>query len=207
MRFSRALARQLARPSGLGGRLLGGVMDIVNRGPARLAIDLLAPAKDERILDAGCGTGMAMRQVLHRAPCRITGIDPSAEMVRIARERLRGEGEVIQSAIEEMPFGAATFDAVLALNVLYFCDMQGKMLENLHRVLRPGGRFVAYVTDRKTMQNWHFAREGYHRLFDAAELADAIAQAGFDPERITVHERRITRSVTGLFAHAIRSAR
>ena len=38
----------------------------------------------------------------------------------------------------------------------------------------PGGRLVAYVTHRETMEHWAFARAGLHRLFDAAGLAAAL---------------------------------
>lgn len=207
MAFARRIAEQLARPSGMAGRLLGTAMDVANRKPVRLAADLLAPRPSEHILDAGCGTGAAMVELLRRAPCRVTGIDPSDAMLQSCRRRLRrlGRGskaELLSARIEDMPFADESFDAVLALNVLYFCDAEGTMLKRLARVLRPGGRLVAYVTHRDTMTNWPFAREGIHRLFDQAELSQLFESAGFAPESIQVHERPIARSVMGLLVHA-----
>ncbi len=209
MTFARSFAEQLARPHGMAGRLLGNVMDIANRKPTRLAVDLLAPRPAEHVLDAGCGTGAAMAEMLRRAPCRVTGIDPSHAMLRSAERRLRRlrgseSFALYRGRIEDMPFADRSFDAVLALNVLYFCDPEGLMLARLARALKPGGRLVAYVTHRDAMENWAFAREGIHRLFDRAALVDLFESGGFDPGRIAVHERPVTRSVMGLFAYAER---
>jgi len=204
MDLSRTLAEQLARPTGRTGRLLGGAMDLANRRPTQLAVDLLAPLDGERILDVGCGTGAAMAHVLRRADCRLTGVDRSPGMVAAARQRLGWRARLHCAGIEDLALPAGTFDAVLALNVLYFADPEGRMLASLARLLRPGGRLIAYVTHRDTMQGWRFARRGLHRLYDEAGLVDAIAAGGFAPDGISVHAAPVTRSVKGLLALARR---
>src|SRR6478752_5362073 len=120
MGFSYMLARQLARPHGLSGRLLGRAMDAANRRPVELAIDLLQPQEGEMILDAGCGTGAALAAAAARADVHLSGIDPSPTMIAAARRRLGPWAELDRVAIDEMPFADATFDAILLLNVLYF---------------------------------------------------------------------------------------
>lgn len=204
MTFARRLAQQLARPSGMAGRLLGNAMDVVNRRPLSLSVDMLAPAPGEAILDAGCGTGAAMAAMLARAPCHVTGADASETMLASARRRLGSKAAYAQASLEDLPFDDASFDAVLALNVLYFNDVENGMLRSLHRVLRPGGRLVVYVTDRDSMAGWSFAREGLHRLYDADALHSVLVMSGFACERSKVHEVAITRSVRGLFACAWR---
>jgi ubiquinone/menaquinone biosynthesis C-methylase UbiE len=207
--FSGHLAAQLALPVGTVGRLLGGAMDLANRRPTRLAVDLLEPRPGERLLDAGCGTGAAMAAVLRRAPCRVSGADPSHAMLIAAERRLRRKwlgraADLHCAGLDNLPFADHEFDAALLLNVLYFCDYDGQMLANLHRVLRPGGRIVAYVTHRDTMQHWAFAQTGYHRLFDEAELTRAFVLGGFAPNRICVHAVPIARGVKGLLARVER---
>ena len=202
MGLARRFAEQLAHPQGAGGRLLGSAMDIANRKPTRLAVDLLDPRDGERVLDAGCGTGAGLAEVLRRARCIATGIDPSETMIASAQRRLGSGVQFVQARLQELPLPDETFDAALLLNVLYFSDSEGRMVANLRRVLKPGGRLVAYVTHRDTMNSWPFAHEGLHRLFDAKELADALADGGFARERICVHELAITRSVRGLLAYA-----
>jgi ubiquinone/menaquinone biosynthesis C-methylase UbiE len=177
-------------------------MDVANRKPTQLAVDLLNPQDGEHILDAGCGTGAAMARVLDRTNCGISGIDPSATMIAAAQARLQNRASLYQGGIADMPFAASSFDAALLLNVLYFCDVEGNMIRKLRRVLKPGGRLVVYVTHRNTMQNWPFARQGLHRLFDETELAQALIAGGFAPDRIDVYQRPITRSISGLLAIA-----
>lgn len=180
------------------------MMDIANRKPTRLAVDLLAPRDGEHILDAGCGTGSAMTAVLRRASCRMTGIDISRTMLAAAANRLGSKATLRRGQIADPLFADGTFDAVLALNVLYFCDPAGQMILNLHRVLKPGGRLVAYVTHRDTMNGWRFAQQGIHRLFDEDELAKLLTTGGFAREKIAIHTMPIARRVKGLLAYAER---
>ncbi|MEY4721756.1 MAG: hypothetical protein RIQ46_1481, partial [Pseudomonadota bacterium] len=49
-----------------------------------------------------------------------------------------------------------------------------------------------------------FARAGVHRLFDAGELAGALADGGFAPAAIAVHDHAVTTSVNGLLAIAVK---
>lgn len=202
MTLARHLAQQLARPSGIAGRLLGNAMDLANRRPLRMAVDMLAPADGEMILDAGCGTGAAMARMLMQAKCHAAGVDASGTMVAAARRRLGSRATCDIASLEALPYPPGSFDAVLALNVLYFNDTNNRMLRSLHRVLRPGGRLVAYVTHRDSMENWPFAREGLHRLYDAESLHSAMIDAGFACEPDDVHEVAVTRTVNGLLVQA-----
>jgi len=204
MGLARRFAEQLARPQGLAGRLLGSAMDVANRRLTRLALDLLDAQGGERVLDAGCGTGAALAMLLERAPVEAWGVDPSPAMIASARRRLGARARLERVAIEELPFAPGSFDAAMALNVLYFAGLDGAMVASLHRVLRPGGRLVVYVTRRDSMEAWPFAREGVHRLYDPDELVEALCAGGFARERICVQEHAITPTVTGLLALCVR---
>ena len=125
-------------------------------------------------------------------------------MIAAARTRLGNSAELSACAIEAMTYPDAFFDAVLLLNVFYFSDREGEMARNLLRVIKPGGRIVAYVTHRETMERWRFAHAGYHRLFDAEELAAALALGGFVRGDICVQEVPVARSVRGLLVRAAR---
>lgn len=201
------MARQLAQPSGIAGQLLGTAMDIANRRPTRLAVDLLAPATGEYVLDAGCGTGAGLAEILKRATCRVAGVDRSTMMIRRAASRLRAMDmlsavDLHAAPLEAMPFHARAFDAILALNILYFCDPDALMVSALFKALKPGGRLVAYVTHRRSMERWRFARVGHHRLYDEPELLAVLAAGGFRPADIRLATRPIAYGVVGLFAIA-----
>jgi len=187
----------------MSGRLLGGVMDLANRKPTRIAVDLLDPQDGERILDAGCGTGIALERIAARAKCHLEGLDPSRVMLERAAARLPGKADLHCTTIEAAAF-AHGFDAILALNVLYFCDESAGMVRALHRMLTPGGRLVAYVSHRASMEGWSFTRAGYHRLYDPSELLAMLVKGGFAADKITIHEASVSGGVTGLFALAPR---
>jgi ubiquinone/menaquinone biosynthesis C-methylase UbiE len=204
MALSDSFARQLARPHGWAGRMLGGAMDFANRKPMRLALEYLLPRNGEALLDVGCGTGMALKSVAGQARCTLYGVDPSRTMLIAAASRLRSDAVLVEGELGALPFPDEAFDAALALNMLYFCDGEGAMLADLHRVLRPGGRLVAYVTHRNSMENWAFVRAGHHRLYDEGELRHALVQGGFAFDTIVIHEANVGPSVRGLFAIAWR---
>lgn len=204
MAFATSFANQLAHPTGMGGQVLGWAMDLANRAILRRAVERLAPQAGENILDAGCGTGALLELVGKRADCALAGIDPSQAMYRRSRERLGCGPDLRPARIEDQVFPEASFDAVLAINVLYFAGGRDDMLRALHHMLRPGGRLIAYVTDRATMQRWTFTRAGLHQLYDRDELAGALERGGFSPARISISSEAIAPGVTGLFAYATR---
>lgn len=204
MSLSARFAAQLAHPRGLSGRLLGRAMDFANERPLELAIDALAPQPGERILDAGCGTGAALAAVRARNHCTISGIDRSSAMVAAARRRLGADAELAVQDIESLPGPRVPFDGVLALNVLYFDGPRGGIASALHRSLRRGGRLVAYVTHRRSMERWSFAHTGTHRLYDERELEAALVDGGFARALISIKEHAIAPTVRGLIAHAER---
>jgi SAM-dependent methyltransferase len=203
--LSGRFAAQLAHPRGLGGRLLGQAMDVANARPMRLSVKALAPQPGERVLDAGCGTGAAMAMLRAAAECKVYGIDRSQAMVAAARARLGAGATLACEAIEALSRQTwRPFDAVLALNVLYFADPEGAMVSAMREALRHGGRLVAYVTHRQTMERWRFSRAGLHRLYDAGELEDALVEGGFARASISIKDHLVAPGIKGLVAHAER---
>ncbi|HSQ95034.1 MAG TPA: class I SAM-dependent methyltransferase [Croceibacterium sp.] len=180
-------------------------MDLGNFGPLRLAVNSLDPQPGERILDAGCGTGAALASLHARADCKVYGIDRSETMITAARHRLGAAATLAQGDIESLSQHSwRPFDAVLALNVLYFADPRGAMIAALRESLRHGGRLVAYVTHRHAMERWRFAHAGLHRLYDANEFEDALVEGGFARASISIKDLAIAPGIRGLVARAER---
>jgi len=107
--------------------LAGGVLEWLNAQPG------------EYILDLGCGDGQ-LTQRLRDCGAHVLGVDASAEMIAAARAR---GIEAEQAKAEALPFRDATFDAVFSNAALHWVRGQDAMLDQVHRVLKPGGRFVA----------------------------------------------------------------
>lgn len=99
---------------------------------------------DERgaLLEVGTGTGRLLA-ALHERGWTVWAIDASPGMVDIARARVPADvaERVTVARAEDIPFANGEFDAVVAIGVLEYTDMD-RALRELVRVLRPGGRAV-----------------------------------------------------------------
>ena len=111
--------------------------------PAMLA--LAGDVAGRNILDAGCGSG-SLSSALRDRDATVTGIDASAGMVELARQRL-GDGVDLQVADlnDPLPFDDGSFDDVIASLVLHYIEDWGPTLSEMRRVLRPDGCLVASV--------------------------------------------------------------
>lgn len=177
-----ALAAQLARPNGWAGRAIATAMDMANRKAVAAYIDALGPQPGEHVgehvLDLGCGTGRPMAMILARG-ARVTGVDHSPFMVDRAARRVPRYGAsaaVVEAGFAQLPIANASIDAVFACNSLYFWHDETAIVAELCRVMRPGARFVAYVTAARAMKRWSFSKAEQHRLFDVEQLQQ-IARA------------------------------
>jgi 2-polyprenyl-6-hydroxyphenyl methylase/3-demethylubiquinone-9 3-methyltransferase len=108
--------------------------------------------RDRRVLDLGCGGGM-LSEPMRLAGARVTGIDISENALRAARVHSLGSGlyiDYLRSPAEQLPFADATFDTVVAFDVLEHVIDLGMTISEVSRVLKPGGRFV-YDTNNRTL--------------------------------------------------------
>ena len=108
-------------------------------GLAGGVLEWLAPQQGERILDLGCGDGQLTARIAPSG-AKVTGLDASPQMAAAARSR---GIEVMEGSAESLPFADSSFDAVFSNAALHWVRDQEAMLAEVHRVLIPGGRFVA----------------------------------------------------------------
>ncbi len=114
----------------------------------RYARDLIERARpigpSARILDLGCGTGIIARQLRERlgGAARIVGLDVNAGMLAVAR-RLAPEIDWREGNAMALPSDDASFDLVLCQEMLQFVPDRAAAVREVHRVLAPGGHFVA----------------------------------------------------------------
>jgi ubiquinone/menaquinone biosynthesis C-methylase UbiE len=108
-------------------------------------LDLAGDVAGRRILDVGCGAGPLLEALRDRGAI-VTGFDPSAKMLELARQRL-GDGVALQQAdlTCPLPFPDGAFDDVIACLVLHYLQDWTAPLADLRRVLAPGGRLIVAV--------------------------------------------------------------
>jgi len=94
------------------------------------------------LLEIGVGSGRLLARLAERG-WEVTGIDAAPRMLELARARVPS-GRLEVARAEELPFEDASFDAVVAVGVLEYGDLEASLRE-LARVLRPGGRAVLGV--------------------------------------------------------------
>jgi phosphatidylethanolamine/phosphatidyl-N-methylethanolamine N-methyltransferase len=113
--------------------------------PGRLqAIQRMDIPSAERVLEVGVGTGINLS--LYPKNCSVTGIDFSAPMLEIARERAaRKEVQnvrLLQMDAADMKFADNSFDIVYAPYVISVVPDPVTVAREMHRVCRPGGRII-----------------------------------------------------------------
>lgn len=141
-------------------------------------------ARPARLLDAGCGTGGLIRRLAEAEPAWTwVGVDQSTLACELARSRC--EAEIREASVTALPFGAATFDAVVSADVLYHVDDDAAALREFVRVLKPGGLVVLNVPAHRWLWSYHDVATHAERRYARSELRDKLAAAGLDVVRLT----------------------
>ncbi len=109
-----------------------------------------------RVLDVACGTGVLIPDYLERKVASVTGVDISAEMIRIAREKFPQENvHFLHRDVEELD-STETYDAIMVYNAFpHFPDPDG-LIARLSAMLVPGGTLtVAHGMSRAAIDHHH----------------------------------------------------
>jgi SAM-dependent methyltransferase len=111
------------------------------------ALAALALHRDDVLLDVGCGTGALTQLVLlHAAPGKIIGIDPSAVQVEHAKRTVAApQADFRVGTANEIPFDAGAFDVVVSALALHFFPDRRKAFREMLRVTRSGGVVGGYT--------------------------------------------------------------
>ena len=144
-----------------------------------LAVGLSGLLRLGDVLDAGSGDGAAASTL---APyCRsLTCIDTNPRMIETARERLARHPHVRAQVadLHELPFAAASFDAVLMFHTLTYAEHPARALAECARVLRPGGRLVLLCLDEHRQMEVTARYGERHAGFSPRAVRTLLASAG-----------------------------
>ncbi|MEJ2061592.1 MAG: class I SAM-dependent methyltransferase [Gammaproteobacteria bacterium] len=131
-----------------------------------------------RGIEIGVGSGR------FAAPLGVqVGVDPSRSMLAYAAER---GIEAVEGVAEDLPFPDACFDHALVVTTICFVDSPARMLAEVRRALKPGGRLVIGFIDRESSMGRDYQAHQEENVFyreatfySADEVAALLREAGF----------------------------
>jgi ubiquinone/menaquinone biosynthesis C-methylase UbiE len=125
-------------------------------------LDVMGIDSAERVLDVGCGAGVAARAIAHRPDFRgrVTAIDLSDFLVRAGRQFALSEGvaqriEFLVGDTQQLDLPDRCFDAAIAHTLLSHVEQPLKVLQELHRVVKPGALIGIFDGDYASITFGH----------------------------------------------------
>jgi 2-polyprenyl-6-hydroxyphenyl methylase/3-demethylubiquinone-9 3-methyltransferase len=192
-----------------------------NLVPARLEyFDHIADWRGKAVLDLGCGGGFMAEALAQRGPA-VIGIDPAEKAIAIARSHGASQNRSIKYLVgmgETLPLADGSMDYVVCVDVLEHVADLGEVINEVHRVLRPGGVFLFDTINRTWLASlvvvffgervFRILPVGTHdpaKFIPPAELAMLLKTRGFSVSDFTgLGPRGLNRKLDFMFG-ALRS--
>jgi ubiquinone/menaquinone biosynthesis C-methylase UbiE len=174
------IASQLSNPTGEDGIRTADLMHINNIGMTRSAIDALGLQKNDKVLELGHGNGKHIQEVLNKADAIFYyGLEISELMHLAAREsNLSANASFKLYEGLNIPFDANYFNKIVTVNTLYFWKDPLYLLNEIHRVLKPGGKFCCAFAPKDFMEKLPFTKFVFE-LYDRNKVEELIQHSRF----------------------------
>jgi len=147
----------------------------------RAELDRLPMPAGAQVLDAGCGSGRTLEELVDYG--EVHGIELSPAAAGVAKGR--GCGEVKVGRLEELPWGDDSFDLITCLDVLEHLPDDRHALTELLRVCKPGGWLVATVPAYQSLWSYHDEANHHYRRYERATFRAAAIDGGWRVGRMT----------------------
>lgn len=152
---------------------------------SRALLKAIGPVRGSKVLDAGCGTGR-FSEALSRAGATVSGLDRDLAMLRVATDR-RDAPLVLGDALA-LPFADRVFDVAVAVTLCEFAAQPERVVGELARVTRRGGRIVIGALNRASPWGVMHRRRLHGPPWDEARFFtwDELEQLGAPHGRVRV---------------------
>ena len=147
----------------------------------RAELDRLPLPPNARVLDAGCGSGRTLQELVHYGA--VSGIELNTDAASLARDRELGDVRV--GRLEKLPWDDATFDLITCLDVIEHVPDDVAALAELWRVCRPGGWLLVTVPAYQALWSHHDEANHHYRRYSRSMLRAASRAGGFQVQRLT----------------------
>jgi ubiquinone/menaquinone biosynthesis C-methylase UbiE len=153
-------------------------------------VALLNIADGSSVVDLGCGTGVLMPHLLEAAGSSgtIYAVDISEKMIANLRKKFEANN-IVPLVCSSTNLGIVNnaIDTVICFSAFPHFDNKRKSIEEISRILKPGGRFlIAHFSSREEINAFHSKLEPplcHHHLPGADELSDLLNKNGFSIKR------------------------
>ena len=172
-----------ANPQGWMGRAMLRFMNFGHAPLTNWGLDLIDIHDGWTMLDIGCGGGATLKRLLKRSnDAQAYGIDISQESVakacKVNAKVLDKQVFVSQESAENLPYGDQKFDLVTAVETVYFWPNLPHCLQEVVRVLKPGGKFAIMVEVIEGDSVWTKVVDGM-TAYSPEQLKKLLDDAGF----------------------------
>jgi len=147
----------------------------------RAELDRLSLPAGARVLDAGCGSGRTLVDLVRYGEVQGIELDPQAAQVASKR----GCGDVRVGRLEELPWPDATFDLITCLDVVEHTPDDRRTLAELRRVCRPGGWLLVTVPAYQGLWSLHDEANHHFRRYSRSRLRAAARASGWRLRRMS----------------------
>jgi ubiquinone/menaquinone biosynthesis C-methylase UbiE len=119
------------------------LFESMNEGLRLVGFRLYRPKDGMHILDVGCGTGSHL-ELYQRFKCHFYGLDLSASMLGVAREKLGDSAQLVEADASEMPYKNEKFDLILCMLSLHEMSPEARafVLREITRTLKEKGKLL-----------------------------------------------------------------
>jgi ubiquinone/menaquinone biosynthesis C-methylase UbiE len=177
---------QAMHPSGIRGRLFAKLMEWLNTPAYQRAVALIDPAPGDTVLEIGFGSGALLLMLApHLSGGLLAGIDPSALMVQLARERLKRHRPPVrldlrQGSDREIDWPVGYFSHVAALHSFQFWSEPHATLRKIKNVLRPDGQLTLILRSHSRRRPEWLPNAISRSEDEITGTLDALESAGYD---------------------------